>query len=83
MDATEFADLPPSQFDETWARLSSNDRVTLAKDLSVLAQGVAFAARYADMRDCGQSHKAAIKLAEQTLARLRRALGYTYPKAIY
>jgi len=50
---------------------------------SVLAQGVAFAARYADMRDCGQSHKAAIKLAEQTLARLRRALGYTYPKAIY
>jgi len=44
MDATEFADLPPSQFDETWARLSSNDRVTLAKDLSVLAQGVAFAA---------------------------------------
>jgi len=83
METTEFANLPPNQFDETWAQLLPNDRITLTNELSTLAQRAAFAARYTDMRDCGRSHKAATRLAKQTLARLRRALGYPHPKAIY
>jgi len=82
MDAIEFADLPPNQFAEAWARLSSRDQAKLAQELSVLAQRVVFAARYADMRDCGESHKNAMTAAAKSLIRLRRDLSYIYPEAI-
>lgn len=72
---------PPVKWAGIMGKLSSSDRLTLSRALSHDAQRLAFLSEYAEtFYDGPDGHDYAVNKARRLTARVRRALGYTYPK---
>lgn len=63
----------------------TNDNAHALIEASRLAdaqlQRLALFAEYADIRGCANTHALAFKHAQRRVAKVRKALGYSYPKA--
>jgi hypothetical protein len=81
MDAMRFLRLSPAKYEAAVLRLSSSERCDLEKELEHIAATAAFAATYVGERygyGCGdQSHKTAVRKANVTKRRVRKAFGYS------
>lgn len=57
-----------------------SDRVELARDLEFQAVKLLRLSEYIGARGEGQDHSEAVKEQNRTITKIRKALGYTYPK---
>lgn len=74
---------PISEWEERAARVK--DKQALESELSALVQRAALLEAYISRRwntGCGdQGHSASVRHANRVLSRIRKALGFTYPRA--
>jgi hypothetical protein len=61
--------------------LSPRERMTIASDCDALAQRAVMLRTYLDHIDCEGDHAHAVTRANAALVKVRRLLGYAYPKA--
>lgn len=57
-----------------------NDMMSMARAMESDTQRMVFTGEYVHHRACGQNHASALKLARAKIVKVRRVLGYAYPK---
>ena len=76
----EFLNTAPVGWEQAIAGMSEQELMPLADGLDSHLQRSALAAAYVEARVLGYAHDKAVKRAWGIVAKIRRALGFTYPK---
>lgn len=72
--------LPPVKWATAIAKLDSTAQVDISRAMEDDAQRCILLSGYLYSVACGGSHESAQKLASRKLAKVRRAMGFTYPE---
>lgn len=76
----EFLLAPPTEWEELWEGMTPYQQARLADQLDGYCVWAARAASYAETMRNGGEHADAVKAQNKTAAKVRKALGFTYPK---
>jgi hypothetical protein len=84
MEALELLVVPLVELESSIAGITPNDLDQLSRDLDAIAIRAARVARYVELRGGygrgDQGHSAAVDAQNKTAAKVRKALGFSYPK---
>lgn len=72
--------LPPVEWERETGKLSNEKRRELETECNEISQRLILLGSYG-FHSCESTHEQAVKLAMSQLVKVRRALGYAYPKA--
>jgi hypothetical protein len=72
--------LPPVGFEQAASTTDEGELQTIVEQLDKLAVHATRVSRYMDARTMGRGHESAVKDSNRTVEKVRKALGYTYPK---
>ena len=79
-DEARLLKVPPVKWDEEFQKLDHACVGEISRQLCGTVVYLTRTALYFESRYLGRDHKAAVKASNEGVARVRKALGYTYPK---